>query len=102
MLLTRLSAVMGTTVAVALVVVGLWGWAAATKLSLGADNPKLVLWSVRSASIAALAGAQVLGLTFLVGSMHGRDRSGDILRLIAGFVCTVALIGCLGLALASK
>ena len=101
-MLAKLSAVMGTTVAVVLVVAGLWGWASARKLSEGADNPTFALWSVRSAAIATLAAAQVLGLTFLVGSMHGRDRSGDWMRLVAGFVCTAALIGCLGLAVASK
>jgi hypothetical protein len=101
-MLAKLSAIMGSTVAVVLVVAGTWGLASAERLSGGSDNPVLALWTVRSAAIAALAGAQVLGLTFLVGTLHGRDRSGDLMRLVATFVCTAALIGCLGLVLASK
>jgi hypothetical protein len=100
--LARLSAVMGTTVAVALVVVGLWCWGSAGRWSGGSDNPLLSLWTMRSGGIAALAGAQVLGLTFLVGSAGRRDRNRDWLRLAAGFVCTAALVACLGLAIASK
>jgi small ligand-binding sensory domain FIST len=93
---------MGTTVAVALVVVGLWGWASAAQLASGSDKPALAVWSVRSAAVAALAGAQVLGLTFLVGAVRGRDRSAEIMKLVASAVCTAALIGCLGLAILSK
>jgi small ligand-binding sensory domain FIST len=101
-MLARLSAAMGTTIAVALVVVGLWGWASASKLVDGSDKPALALWSIRSAAVAALAGAQVLGLTCLVGSWRGRDRSAEVMKLVAGAVCTAALIGCLGLAILSK
>jgi hypothetical protein len=89
-------------VAVALVVVGLWCWGNAGKVSASSDNAPLARWTMRSASVAALAGAQVLGLTFLAGGGHRRDRSRDWLRLAAGFVCTAALIGCLSLAIASK
>jgi hypothetical protein len=101
-MVARLSAVMGTTVAVALVVVGLWCWGSAGRVLAGRDHADLARWTMRTAGIAALAGAQVLGLTFLAGGNHRRDRSRDWLRLAAGFVCTAALIGCLSLAIASK
>jgi hypothetical protein len=103
MIAKKLSGVMGATVAIALVVVALWGWGESTALVRKADNPQLALWAVRSAAIAALAGAQVLGLTFVVGVFIGRrDRSGDMMRLAAGFVCTVALLGAIAMALLSR
>jgi len=55
MLAKKLSGVMGATVAIALVVVALWGWGQSRVLVAKADNPQLALWAVRSAAIAALA-----------------------------------------------
>jgi hypothetical protein len=101
-MLTKVSALMGTTVAIALVVVALWGWGAAEGLVRRADDPRLALWAVRSASIAALAAAQVLGLTFLADAFRGRDRAGEIMRLGAGLVCTIALISATVLGIAGR
>ena len=103
MLAKKLSGVMGATVAIALVVVALWGWGQSRVLVAKADNPQLALWAVRSAAIAALAAAQVLGLTFVVGVFIGRrDRTGEMMRLMAGFVCTFALLGAIAMALLSR
>jgi hypothetical protein len=92
-MIVKLSMMMGTTVAVALVVLGLWGWGAAAALTKGAGEPALALWAVRSAAVAALAGAQVLGMSCLVGLLYPHGRGGQILSLGAGLVCTVALLG---------
>jgi hypothetical protein len=83
-------------------VAALWGWSAARELGGRSEDPKLAFWAVRSAAIAALAAAQVLGLTFLADAFWGRDRAGEALRLAAGLVCTAALIGAIVLGVASK
>ena len=101
-MVARLSAMMGTIVAVALVVAGLWGWGASRELVAHADKPELALWSVRAAAIAALAAAQVLGLTYLAGNLYRGDRTGEALRFAAGMVCTVALLGALALGVMSR
>jgi hypothetical protein len=106
-LLTKLTMLLGAIVAVALVVVSLWGWAAAEQLVPRAVRPELALWAVRSAAVAALAAAQVLGLTFVVGLFErdGSDRQsvgGQAMRLAAGFVCTAALVGAIALGIMSS
>jgi len=101
-MLTKLSGFMGATVAVVLVVVSLWAWAHAKHWVGGAGRPDLALWAVRSAVVAALAGAQVLGLTFVVGVFYDRDRTGEMMRLAAGFVCTTALVGAIAMGIVSN
>lgn len=103
MIANKLTGLMGATVAVALVIVALWGWGEARDLVRKADNPQLALWAVRTAAVAALAAAQVLGLTFVVGLFyHTRDRLDDLATLAAGFVCTSALIGAIAMGLVSR
>jgi hypothetical protein len=60
------------------------------------------LWAIRSGAIAALAAAQVLGMTYFVGSFYSRGKIGEWIRVAVGFVCTAALIGALCLGLVSK
>lgn len=98
----RISALMGATLAIALVIAGLWGWGAARALVERTDNPDTALWAVRSAAVAALAGAQVLGLTFVTALFYERDRSGEWMRLIAGFVCTAAFVAAITMGLVSR
>jgi hypothetical protein len=98
----KLSAVLGAIVAIALVIVALWGLGQAPQLAENADRPDLALWAVRSAAIAALAGAQVLGLSFVVELFYNRDRLGELCRLAAGVVCTVALVSAITLGIFSK
>src|SRR4051812_14022833 len=98
----KLSALLGATVALALIIVALWGWGQAPELAEKADRPELALWAVRSAAIAALAAAQVLGLSFVVDLFYDRDRLGEWMRLLAGAVCTIALVSAIALGLVSK
>jgi hypothetical protein len=106
-----MSRLMGAMVAVALVVLSLWGWGAARGLVEQADKPELALWAVRSASVAAFAAAQALGLTFVADGISSRrrrgregrpDRAGELMRLGAGFVCTLALIGAIAMGIVSR
>ncbi len=101
-MLSKVSAVMGAIVAVALVIVALWGWGAARDVLGHAARPQAAAWAVRSASVAALAGAQALGLTFVVGAFYSRDRAGEMMRLTASLICTAALVGAIVLAIASN
>lgn len=101
-MLTKLSGLMGATVAVILVIVALWGWRSAGGLVEGAERPELAVWAVRSGSIAALAAAQALGLTLVAGMFFRRDRAGEWLSVAAGLVSTVALISALTLGMVSK
>lgn len=89
----KLSGLTGTLVAIGLVTAAIWGWGSAGRLAHGADRPELALWAWRSGAIAALAAAQVLGMTFLVDVFYTRDRGGEWIRLVAGALCVVALIG---------
>lgn len=100
-MLSKLYAVMGTTIAIGLVIAGVWGSASAVRLTSHAARPELAAWAVRGIAVAALAGAQVLGMTFIVDAIYSRDRGGEIIRLTAGLVCTAALVGALGLGLMS-
>lgn len=100
-MLTKLYGLMGTVIAIALVIGGLWGWTSAVRLSSHAGRPELAAWAVRGGAVAALAAAQVLGMTFLVDSIYVRDRASEIMRIAAGLVCTAGLVGALGLGLMS-
>ena len=102
-MITKLYGLMGGTVAIALVMLALWGWGSAPDLVEKANEPALALWAVRCGAVAALAAAQVLGMTFVVTLFHGPERSGgQWIRLAAGFVCTIALVGAIALGIVSK
>ncbi len=99
----RLSGVVGAMIAIALVVVALWGWGQSKELVRKADDPQLAAWAVKSAAIAALSAAQVLGLTLVVGVFYRRrDRIGEFLRLAAGLLCTASLVGAITLGMISR
>jgi hypothetical protein len=98
----KLSAVLGGVVAIALVIVALWGLGQAPHLAENADRPDLALWAVRSAALAAFAAAQVLGMTFVVELFYNRDSLGELCRMAAGVVCTVALVSAITLGIFSR
>lgn len=100
-MVSKLYTVMGATIAIALVIAGLWGWGLAGALTERSAHPELAVWAVRGGALAALAGAQVLGLTFIVEAVYARDRAGEMMRLGASLICTLALVGALGLGLMS-
>jgi hypothetical protein len=93
----KLSGLTGTLVAIGLVTGSIWIWGSAGRLAHGADRPQAALWAARSGAIAALAAAQVLGMTFMVDQLFGRDRGGEWIRLAAGALCVVALAGAVAL-----
>ena len=92
---TKIGVVVGGAVAVAMMVAALWGWQQGPRLAEEALHPPRVLWAVRSAAIGAAALAQLVILTFVVGGVyhHGRNLTGERLRLSAAVVIAVALVG---------
>jgi hypothetical protein len=101
-MVAKLSVLLGTTTAIALVVLALWGWGDAMELTRRADRPMQAMWAIRSGAIAAFAAAQVLGMTYFVDAFYNRGRVGEWVRVMAGLVCTAALLGALCLGLLSK
>jgi hypothetical protein len=98
----RVSTMLGTAGAMALMLAALWAWNNADALGRGAERPQVLAWAVRSAAIALTAGAQVMILTWLVGALYRRDLFGDVLRLSAALVCSIALVSAVALALAGR
>ena len=101
-MLTRMSAMMGATFGIALVVAAMWSWASAEQLVRRAGDPTLAAWAVRTAAVAAVAAAQVLGLSFVTVLFYDRDRAGDIMRIAAGALCTVAMIAAIAMGFLSR
>ncbi len=87
--------VMGCVIAMTLIVAGLWCWGQSGRIAEDARRPELTLWATRSAALACAAGAQVLVLSFAVGSVYRLRRIDDALRLVACLICTAALLGTL-------
>ena len=96
----KLSISVGVVMAVLLMIVSLWAWQIAPGLALTPDQPDtIMLWAVRTASIAAAALAQTVLLVFVVGNLY-RTRALDVLlRLTAGTVFAVSLISAIALGL---
>ena len=96
----RLSISVGVVLAVILMIVSLWAWQIAPGLALTPErSDTIVLWAVRTASIAAAALAQMVLLFFVVGNIY-RTRAVDVLlRLMTGTVFAVSLISAIALGL---
>jgi hypothetical protein len=101
-MVARVTQVVGSLLALALVVAALWSWREANDIAGNAARPDLALWAVRSGALAAVAGAQVLIVTFAVGAIYRRRAFDEAVRLLAGVVCTVALVGAVALGLAGR
>jgi len=96
----KLSISVGVIVAGILMIVSLWAWQIAPGLALTQDRPDaIMLWAVRTASIAAAALAQTVLLVFVVGNIY-RTRALDVLlRLLTGTVFAVSVISAIALGL---
>ena len=98
----RISMMIATIGAMMLMLAALWAWNHATVLGREAARPEVVGWAVRSGAVALAAGAQLVVLTWLVGAFYRRDLLGDVLRVSAALVCTIALVSAVALALAGR
>ena len=90
-------------VAIGLVVLGLWGWRhAADIVADHASRPYVAAWAVRSAAIAAVAGAQAILLTLVISRLYPRRLVDEICRVLAGLVLSIALVSAIALGLAAR
>jgi hypothetical protein len=99
----RIGAILGGAVGIVLVIAGMWGWQHAQQLITEAPNPDRALWAVRCAAIGAVAAAQLILLTFVIGGIYERrsNRSGAV-RMTADIVFGLALISAVVFAFAGK
>jgi hypothetical protein len=99
----KLSISVGVIVSVVLMIVSLWAWQIAPGLAVTQDRPDVILlWAVRTASIAAAALAQTVLLLFVIGNIY-RTRAVDVmLRLLTGTVFAVSLISAIALGLVGR
>jgi hypothetical protein len=100
-MLAKLSISVGVIVAAVLMIVSLWAWQRAPEIALTQDRTDaVILWAVRTASIAAGALAQTVLLVFVVGNFYRTRASDVLLRLLTGTVFAVSLISAIALGLA--
>jgi hypothetical protein len=94
----------GAAIAVALVLLGLYGWRHAGEIVERWDptRPAVAAWAVRSAAVAAAAGAQLVLLALVTGRLYRRQLFDDVLSLSAGLVGAVALVAAIALGLAGR
>ena len=99
----RIGAILGGAVGIVLVIAGMWGWQHAQQLITDARNPDRALWAVRCAAVGAVAAAQLVLLTFVIGGIYERRSNGSgALRTTAAIVFGLALISAVVFAFAGK
>jgi len=89
---------------VVVVVAGLWLWPQASDMVLdwGFGRPAVALWAVRSAAIAAVAGAQVILLVPVIGGIYRRGVADTVAGLAAAVIFVLALGGTIACAFAGR
>jgi hypothetical protein len=99
---SRIVMLIGSLLAIGLMVAGMWAWQRGPHLAFDATRPDIALWAVRSAAVAAAALAQALVLLLVVGNLY-RTRALDVvLRAAAAAVFLVALVSAVALGLAGR
>jgi hypothetical protein len=90
---------LGILISASLVFIALWTWQQAPHLAFNEDRPEVVLWAVRTASVAAGALAQTVLLVLVVGNIY-RTRAVDmLLRFLTAGVFAVSLVSAIALGL---
>jgi hypothetical protein len=99
---SKISIGMGMILATGLVLISLWAWQQAPHLAFNEDKPDIIMWAVRTASVAAGALAQTVLLVFVVGNIY-RTRAVDVLlRLLTATVFAVSLVSAIALGLVGR
>ena len=98
----RIIILLGGVLTVALMLAALWGWQHAEQVVHGWSRPGVAAWSVRCLAIGLAAGAQIVCLVLVVGRIYQRDFVNEVLQLIAGLLCTLALVSAIALGLAGR
>ncbi|MGH7214224.1 MAG: hypothetical protein ACREIT_05630 [Tepidisphaeraceae bacterium] len=87
----------GAVASIAMLVAALWAWHEAPALVEETARPEVTVWAVRSAAIALAAGAHALAIGTVVQCVYRHDLFGDVLRLSAALVFTLALASAIAL-----
>jgi hypothetical protein len=98
-------AIPAAVVAAATVVAGMWAWQQAQDLVLdygAAGRPDIEAWAIRSAAVAAIALAQVILLTLVVGRFYRRGVFDAVLALTSVIVFALATAGAVACGLAGR
>lgn len=95
-------ALMGSAVAVGLMVAAIWAWCDLPVQAAGAARPEVLTWAAKAVAVAAGAGAQIVVITFVIGRLYPFKRVHDALRLAAALVCCTAAVGAAALGLAAQ
>jgi hypothetical protein len=99
---SKISIAVGLVVSTALILISLWAWQQAPHLQMDADKPEVILWAVRTASVAAGALAQTVLLVLVIGNIF-RTRAIDVLfRVLTAAVFAVSLVSAIALGLAGR
>lgn len=93
----KFDAILAMIMAITLVTGGLWLWNGANHSVGESDNFDRSLWAARCGAVAAIAGAQVLGLGVIARAFFDRDKVSEVARAAAALVCAAATIGTLTL-----
>lgn len=80
-----------------LMMIGLWLWqrGPALVLDLGTDRPEFAWWTLRSAAIAAISGAQAILAAIVLGQVFRRSRFDLFFGTAATLVSVVAAVAAL-------
>ena len=93
---------LGIIISGGLVLISLWAWQQAPHLAFNEDRPELILWAVRTASVAAGALAQTILLVLVVGNIY-RTRAVDLLlRFLTAGVFAISLVSAIALGIAGN
>jgi hypothetical protein len=98
----RVAIVFGGMMTVALMLAALWGWQHAGRIVEDWSRPGIGAWSIRCLAIGVAAGAQIICLTLVVGRLYSRDLFAEVMKLVAGLLCTLALVSAIALGLAGR
>ena len=103
-MLTFLRVTLGSSVAIALVVTGLWCWQHAGVVAGWYDvsRPEVLAWAARAAAVAAVALAQWLVLVVVVRVFYDRRWFDRALRVVSGLTFTAAAAGALAFVAAGR
>jgi hypothetical protein len=88
----------------AAVVAGLWAWQQAPDLVLdwGAGRPEVAQWAVRSAAVAAIAGAQIILMSWLIGRIYRRGTFDSVMTFAATAVLALAAVSAIACGFAGR
>jgi hypothetical protein len=86
------------------VAAGMWVWQQAPDLVLdwGFGRPDVAEWGVRSAAVAAIAAAQLILLTLVVGRIYRRGTFDSVLAFAATAVLALASVSAIACGFAGR